>query len=122
MIDEEQAAIHRIWGEMTRALGGTPSTANLRAVHPGRRSSRTFAAARFANKILSGRSAGMCDEIALTAARHHCSSCAGARTQRDRRAGVAAHPCTIAMPPEARQLIVSGPNTGARPFDEDHGP
>ena len=128
LLDEEQREIHRILVAMTRALGeqagailvGTSVLAEIES---------HFARARFANELDCVRpafstpaSAAVPDQragegwgpapgpqgLALTAARHPLLEL------RLRRSGSSAVPLSLALEPNARQLIVSGPNTGGK--------
>jgi DNA mismatch repair protein MutS2 len=113
LLDEEQAEIHRILVAMTRALGENASTLHLGASILAEVESHV-ARARFANDLECVRPV-FADEIALTAARHPLLELRMRAAARE--TGEPASrpiPLTIAMPPEARQLIVSGPNTGGK--------
>jgi DNA mismatch repair protein MutS2 len=122
LLDEEQREIHRILVAMTRAIGeqadaillGTSVLAEVES---------HFARARFANELECVRPT-FCDPIhddetvmdgapkpgglRLTAARHPLLEL------RLRRSGAAAVPITLALEPDVRQLIISGPNTGGK--------
>jgi len=136
LLDEEQREIHRILVAMTRAIGeqadaillGTAVLAEVESY---------FARARFADELgcvrpvftshISESRCGApapCDPthddetvmdgapksvgLRLTAARHPLLEL------RLRRSGEAAVPITLALEPDARQLIISGPNTGGK--------
>jgi len=113
LLDEEQSEIHRILVAMTRAIGlqgpaiflGTCILAEVEA---------HMARARFANTLNCTRPL-FTQELSLTEARHPLLEL------RMRSAALAAEtdpttpvPLTIILPPEARQLIISGPNTGGK--------
>ena len=106
LLDEEQRETHRILVAMTRAIGeqadailsGTGILAEVES---------HFARARFANELGCVRpefSGG----LSLVNARHPLLEI------RLRRAGGATVPLTLALETEARQLIISGPNTGGK--------
>src|ERR1700722_5258480 len=98
---------------MTRALGENASTLHLGASILAEVESHV-ARARFANDLECVRPV-FTDEIALTEARHPLLELrmrAAAREGGGAREGPV--PLTIAMPAEARQLIISGPNTGGK--------
>ena len=136
LLDEEQREIHRILVAMTRAIGeqadaillGTAVLAEVESY---------FARARFADELGCVRpvftshisesrfwAPAPCDPthddetvmdgapksvgLRLTAARHPLLEL------RLRRSGEAAVPITLALEPDARQLIISGPNTGGK--------
>jgi DNA mismatch repair protein MutS2 len=123
LLDEEQREIHRILVAMTRAIGeqadaillGTSILAEVES---------HFARARFANELGCVRPVFTADPtrdgeavtngapksvgLRLTAARHPLLEL------RLRRSGEAAVPITLALEPDARQLIISGPNTGGK--------
>jgi DNA mismatch repair protein MutS2 len=106
LLDEEQREIHRILVAMTGAIGeqadailaGTAVLAEIES---------HFARARFANDLACVRPVRG-DRFALTAARHPLLEL------RLRRSGGAPVPTTLALEPEARQLVISGPNTGGK--------
>ena len=106
LLDEEQREVHRILVAMTRAIGaeadailaGTAVLAEVEA---------HFARARFANELECVRPL-FSDRMELHAARHPLLEL------RLRRSGGAAVPITLALEPDARQLILSGPNTGGK--------
>jgi DNA mismatch repair protein MutS2 len=122
LLDEEQREIHRILVAMTRAIGeqadaillGTSILAEVES---------HFARARFANELGCVRptfsdpahddetvmdGAPKCIGLSLVNARHPLLEL------RLRRSGAAAVPITLALKPDARQLIISGPNTGGK--------
>src|SRR6185312_422760 len=106
LLDEEQREIHRILVAMTGAIGeqadailaGTSVLAEIES---------HFARARFANELQCARPV-FADRLELTAARHPLLEL------RLRRAGGTAVPTTLALEPDARQLVISGPNTGGK--------
>jgi DNA mismatch repair protein MutS2 len=113
LLDEEQAEIHRILVAMTRALGEHASTLLLGASILAEVESHV-ARARFANDLECVRPI-FANEIALTAARHPLLELRMRAAARETgEAATRPIPLTIAMPAEARQLIVSGPNTGGK--------
>jgi DNA mismatch repair protein MutS2 len=117
LLDEEQREIHRILVAMTRAIGeqadaillGTSVLAEVES---------HFARARFANELgcvrpsfsesASQRVSESAGGLLLVGARHPLLEL------RLRRSGAAAVPITLALEPDARQLIISGPNTGGK--------
>jgi DNA mismatch repair protein MutS2 len=135
LLDEEQREVHRILVAMTRAIGqqadaillGTSVLAEIES---------HFARARFANELACVRpvfgggrksndgdsdSASQNDDLrrgsqtdaakgglSLQSARHPLLEL------RLRRSGGVPVPITLALEPEARQLIISGPNTGGK--------
>ncbi len=113
LLDEEQSEIHRILVVMTRALGE-----NATAIHLGTcilaEAESHFARARFA-EVLNCVRPTFTQELSLTAARHPLLEL------RMRAAALAENeepktpvPLTVVLPPETRQLIISGPNTGGK--------
>lgn len=124
LLDEEQAEIHRILVAMTRALGEYAE-----ALHAGAavlaEVEAHVARARFANDLecvrpvfteVSGEGATGGEAIRLVAARHPLLEL---RMRAAARAGdtsgpTAPVPLTIELGSDARQLIVSGPNTGGK--------
>ncbi|MGP8259617.1 MAG: endonuclease MutS2 [Acidobacteriaceae bacterium] len=137
LLDEEQREIHRILVAMTRAIGeqadaillGTSVLAEVES---------HFARARFANELgcvrpifttpaSNDRSPGAPvfdhpthdDETVMDGApKHGGLSLVNARHPllelRLQRSGAAAVPITLTLEPDARQLILSGPNTGGK--------
>jgi len=141
LLDEEQREVHRILVAMTRAIGleadavllGTAVLAEMEA---------HFARARFANeldcvqpvfstagpstpplrasaqddrvtisqddRVTSGQDDSVSGGLRLTHARHPLLEL------RLRRSGALAVPITLALEPDARELIISGPNTGGK--------
>ena len=113
LLDEEQSEIHRILVAMTHALGE-----NAEAIHVGAavlaEVESHFARARFANDLSCVRP-NFAPELALTAARHpllQLRMAAELRATND--SPKTPIPLTIVLPPETRQLIISGPNTGGK--------
>jgi DNA mismatch repair protein MutS2 len=122
LLDEEQREIHRILVAMTRAIGEQADAILLGTTVLAEVESH-FARARFADELGCVRPA-FCDPthddetvmdgapksvgLRLTAARHPLLEL------RLRRSGAAAVPITLALEPDARQLIISGPNTGGK--------
>jgi len=106
LLDEEQREIHRILVAMTTAIGdqadaivlGTSVLAEIES---------HFARARFANELACVRPV-FADRLELNAARHPLLEL------RLRRSGAASVPISLALEPDARQLIISGPNTGGK--------
>ena len=122
LLDEEQREIHRILVAMTRAIGEQADAILLGTTVLAEVESH-FARARFANELGCVRpiftnpthddetvmdGAPKSVELRLTAARHPLLEL------RLRRSGEAAVPITLALEPDARQLIISGPNTGGK--------
>jgi len=113
LLDEEQAEIHRILVAMTRALGENATALLLGAGILAEVESHV-ARARFANDLECVRPV-FGSEISLTGARHPLLE--QRMLAEARETGEAAKrpvPLTIALPAEARQLIISGPNTGGK--------
>ena len=124
LLDEEQREVHRILVAMTRAIGeqadaillGTAVLAEMEA---------HFARARFANSLDCVRpvfSTQDCHPERSAAESKDLRLC-GLRLEqarhpllelRLRRSGAAAVPITLALEPDARELIISGPNTGGK--------
>ena len=106
LLDEEQREVHRILVAMTRAIGeqadaivlGTSILAEVES---------HFARGRFANELECVRPR-FSDRLSLEGARHPLLEL------RLRRSGASAVPLTLALEPEARELIISGPNTGGK--------
>jgi DNA mismatch repair protein MutS2 len=113
LLDEEQSEIHRILVVMTHALGENSETIHLGAAILAEVESH-FARARFANDLNCSRPT-FSEKLSLIAARHPLLELrmrtAAAGTNEPRRTPV---PLTIILPPETRQLIISGPNTGGK--------
>jgi DNA mismatch repair protein MutS2 len=126
LLDEEQREIHRILVAMTRDLGEHADAILLGTTVLAEVESH-FARARFANMLGCVRPT-FCDpthddETVMDGAPKVSESVgglllAGARHPllelRLRRSGAAAVPITLALEPDARQLIISGPNTGGK--------
>jgi DNA mismatch repair protein MutS2 len=113
LLDEEQTEIHRILVAMTRALGENASAIHLGTCILAEVESH-FARARFATVLNCARPT-FTKELSLTAARHPLLEL------RMRAAALAENeepktpvPLTVILPPETRQLIISGPNTGGK--------
>jgi len=110
LLDEEQREIHRLLVAFTRAIGEQADAILLGASILAEVESH-FARARFANSLACVRptfAIGAAAHLALEAARHPLLEL------RLRREGAAPVPLTLALAPEARQLIISGPNTGGK--------
>ena len=117
LLDEEQREIHRILVAMTRAIGEQADAILLGTAVLAEVESH-LARARFANElgcvrpVLSESASQQVSEPAvglkLAGARHPLLEL------RLRRSGAAAVPITLELEPEARQLIISGPNTGGK--------
>jgi len=106
LLDEEQREIHRILVAMTGAIGeradaillGTSVLAEIES---------HFARARFANELACVRPV-FANRLELRAARHPLLEL------RLRRSGGTPVPIALALEPDARQLVISGPNTGGK--------
>ncbi len=122
LLDEEQSEIHRILVAMTRAIGENSAAIHLGTAILAEVESHS-ARARFANAlnctrpIFANQSEDVVftEELSLTAARHPLLEL------RMRATGLEAGvdpiipvPLTIILPHDARQLIISGPNTGGK--------
>jgi DNA mismatch repair protein MutS2 len=106
LLDEEQSEIHRILVELTAALAGeapalTVGTAILAEVESH------FVRARFSIE-LDCATPVFSDRLMLKAARHPLLEL------RMRGENAKPVPLTLALEPDARQLIISGPNTGGK--------
>ena len=106
LLDEEQSEIHRILVALTGALAGEAGallvgTAILAEVESH------FVRARFAQE-LDCTIPAFGDRLALKGARHPLLEL------RMRSEGAKPVPLTLALDPDARQLIISGPNTGGK--------
>ncbi len=113
LLDEEQSEIHRILVAMTHALGENAEPIHLGAAILAEVESH-FARARFANDLICVRP-NFTPELALIAARHpllQLRMAAESRAAND--TPKTPIPLTIVLPPETRQLIISGPNTGGK--------
>jgi DNA mismatch repair protein MutS2 len=106
LLDEEQREVHRILVAMTGAIG-EQADAILLGTAILAESESHFARARFANELGCVRP-GFGERLFLEAARHPLLEL------RLRRSGAAPVPLTLALEAEARELIVSGPNTGGK--------
>ncbi len=113
LLDEEQSEIHRILVAMTHALGQNSAAIHLGACILAEVESHS-ARARFAETLNCSRPI-FAQELSLTAARHPLLEL------RMRAAALADGtepsrpvPLTIILPPESKQLIISGPNTGGK--------
>ena len=106
LLDEEQSEIHRILVALTRALGENADAIVLGTGILAEVESH-FARARFANSLDCVRPV-FGERLSLEAARHPQLEL------RLRREGVAPVPLTLALETDARQLIISGPNTGGK--------
>ncbi|MGD0632579.1 MAG: endonuclease MutS2, partial [Terracidiphilus sp.] len=106
LLDEEQREIHRILVAMTRALGEEADAILLGTTVLAEVESH-FARARFANELECVRPT-FGDRLSFEGARHPLLEL------RLRRTGASAVPITLALEPDARQLIISGPNTGGK--------
>jgi DNA mismatch repair protein MutS2 len=113
LLDEEQSEIHRILVAMTRALGEDATAIHLGACILAEVESH-FARARFAIALNCVRPSFM-QELSLTAARHPLLElrmrAAALAEDEDPKTPV---PLTIVLPPQTKQLIISGPNTGGK--------
>jgi DNA mismatch repair protein MutS2 len=116
LLDEEQAEIHRILVALTRALA-----TNAEAIHVGTailaEVESHAARARFAIDLRCTRPAFTEPslELSLTAARHPLLELRmRAEAAQQGRASKSPVPLTLALHSDARQLIISGPNTGGK--------
>jgi DNA mismatch repair protein MutS2 len=113
LLDEEQSEIHRILVAMTRALGE-----NAEAIHLGTcilaEVESHFGRARFAVALNCVRPS-FSQELSLTSARHPLLElrmrAAALEKNEETKTPV---PLTVILPPETKQLIISGPNTGGK--------
>jgi DNA mismatch repair protein MutS2 len=115
LLDEEQSEIHRILVAMTRALGQNAVALQLGTAILAEVESHV-ARARFANDLNCVRPV-FAEEINLVEARHPLLELRMRAAHRAAEADGPAPtpvPLTIALPPDARQLIISGPNTGGK--------
>lgn len=106
LLDEEQREIHRILVAMTGAIGERADAILAGAAVLAEVESH-FARARFANEVVCVRPV-FADRLELSAARHPLLEL------RLRRSGATPVPTTLALEPDARQLVISGPNTGGK--------
>jgi len=113
LLDEEQSEIHRILVAMTRAIGQQSAAIHIGACILAEVESHA-ARARFAEALNCVRPT-FTQELSLTAARHPLLELRMRATALE--AGAEPNtpvPLTIILPPETRQLIISGPNTGGK--------
>jgi DNA mismatch repair protein MutS2 len=106
LLDEEQSEIHRILVVLTAALAAGAEALLLGTAILAEVESH-FVRARFAQD-LDCAVPTFADRLALKSARHPLL------VLRMRTEGAKPIPLTLALEPEARQLIVSGPNTGGK--------
>ena len=113
LLDEEQSEIHRILVAMTRALGEQAVAIHLGACILAEVESHA-ARARFAETLNCVRPT-FAQELSLTAARHPLLEirmrASALEEGTDPKTPV---PLTIILPHDAKQLIISGPNTGGK--------
>jgi DNA mismatch repair protein MutS2 len=110
LLDEEQAEIHRIFLAMTREVGSQSSAIGAGASILAQVDALQ-ARARFAevyNCIAPEFASPEAPELHLEAARHPLLE------RRLRGTSGRVVPLTLALQPDARQLIISGPNTGGK--------
>jgi DNA mismatch repair protein MutS2 len=117
LLDEEQREVHRILVAMTRSIGEQADAILLGTAILAEVESH-FARARFANEMscvrpvfsaqVSESRPGAPSGLSLVNARHPLLEL------RLRRSGAVPVPLTLALEYEARQLIISGPNTGGK--------
>jgi DNA mismatch repair protein MutS2 len=120
LLDEEQSEIHRILVAMTRALAADATPIHLGACILAEVEAHV-ARARFAIDLDCIRPS-FGPELRLTAARHPLLELRMRREHRmhqletgeDPTRPPSPTPLTLALEPEARQLIISGPNTGGK--------
>ena len=113
LLDEEQSEIHRILVAMTRALAENATAIHLGACILAEVESH-FARARFAIALDCVRPV-FAQELSLAAARHPLLELRmRAEALAEDREPTKPVPLTIILPPEAKQLIISGPNTGGK--------
>jgi DNA mismatch repair protein MutS2 len=113
LLDEEQSEIHRILVAMTRAIGQQSAAIHLGACILAEVESHA-ARARFAEALNCARPI-FTQELSLTAARHPLLELRMRATALE--AGEEPKtpvPLTIILPPDTKQLIISGPNTGGK--------
>lgn len=116
LLDEEQGEIHRILVAMTRALGQQSTAIHLGTCILAEVESH-MARARFADALNCVRPTFAIEApgLSLTAARHPLLELRMRATALE--AGTEPTtpvPLTIILPADARQLIISGPNTGGK--------
>jgi DNA mismatch repair protein MutS2 len=113
LLDEEQSEIHRILVAMTRAIGQQSTAIHLGACILAEVESH-YARARFAEALNCVRPI-FSKELSLTAARHPLLEIRMRATAlevgEEPKSPV---PLTIILPPDTKQLIISGPNTGGK--------
>jgi DNA mismatch repair protein MutS2 len=113
LLDEEQSEIHRILVAMTRALGENATAIHLGACILAEVESH-FARARFAISLNCVRPT-FAQELSLIAARHPLLELRMRATALEADGEPQTPvPLTIILPPETKQLIISGPNTGGK--------
>ena len=120
LLDEEQSEIHRILVAMTRALAADATPIHLGACILAEVESH-HARARFAQDLDCIRPT-FGEELRLTGARHPLLELRMRRDHRTRQLEASEPlttpptptPLTLSLEPEARQLIISGPNTGGK--------
>jgi DNA mismatch repair protein MutS2 len=113
LLDEEQSEIHRILVAMTRAIGQQSAAIHMGACILAEVESHA-ARARFAEALNCVRPT-FTQDLSLTAARHPLLELRMRATALE--AGEEPKtpvPLTIILPPDTRQLIISGPNTGGK--------
>jgi DNA mismatch repair protein MutS2 len=113
LLDEEQSEIHRILVAMTRAIGQ-----NAVAIHLGTcilaEVESHAARARFAEALNCVRPI-FTQELSLTGARHPLLELRMRATALDAAEEPKSPvPLTTILPPDSKQLIISGPNTGGK--------
>ena len=140
LLDEEQAEVHRILAAMTRAIGESATAIHLGTCILAEAESH-FARARFANELnctrptftsaeevrvphlrggliaakVGSQDAASEPQLALTNARHPLLELRMKAEARESHVEPKTPvPLTILLPPDARQLIISGPNTGGK--------
>jgi DNA mismatch repair protein MutS2 len=113
LLDEEQSEIHRILVAMTRAIGQQSAAIHLGACILAEVESHA-ARARFAEALNCVRPI-FTQELSLTAARHPLLElrmrATALEAAEEPKTPV---PLTIILPPDTKQLIISGPNTGGK--------
>ncbi|HVZ82915.1 MAG TPA: Smr/MutS family protein [Terracidiphilus sp.] len=107
LLEEEQAEIHRIFVALTRQVGGY-SEALVAGAHVLALVDTRLAGARFGRDYDCIEPVLQPDRLALTAARHPLLE------KHLRAAGGSIVPLTLELTAAARQLIISGPNTGGK--------
>jgi DNA mismatch repair protein MutS2 len=113
LLDEEQSEIHRILVAMTRALGENATAIHLGACILAEVESH-FSRARFATALNCVRPT-FTQELSLIAARHPLLELRMRATALEADGEPQTPvPLTIILPPETKQLIISGPNTGGK--------